>query len=109
ILSAFERAEWAADEAERSALLTFVVIGGGPTGVELAGTLAELARDTLRGDFRNFDTRTARVVLVEAGPRILAGFREDLSAYAQRALAKLGVEVRLGKPVTQCTAAGVEI
>ena len=109
ILSAFERAEWTPDETARTAFLTFVVIGGGPTGVELAGTLAELARDTLRRDFRNIDTRNARVVLVEAGPRILPGFREDLSAYAQRALAKLGVEVRLGEPVTQCSAEGVEI
>jgi len=109
ILSAFERAEWTADASERAALLTFVIIGGGPTGVELAGTIAELAHETLRRDFRNFDTRSARVVLVEAGPRLLPGFRENLSAYAQRALARLGVEVRLGKPVTQCTAAGVEI
>jgi NADH dehydrogenase len=109
ILSAFERAEWTGDETERMALLTFVVIGGGPTGVELAGTIAELAHETLRRDFRNFDTRAARVVLVEAGPRILPGFRENLSAYARRALARLGVEVRLGNPVTQCTADGVEI
>ncbi|WP_315928293.1 NAD(P)/FAD-dependent oxidoreductase [Mesorhizobium sp. SP-1A] len=108
ILTAFEEAERAIDKAARRALLTFVVIGGGPTGVELAGTIAELARDTLRSDFRNIDTRDARVVLVEAGPRLLAGFRENLSAYAQRALTKLGVEVRLGRPVTDCTAEGVE-
>ncbi|MER2535971.1 MAG: NAD(P)/FAD-dependent oxidoreductase [Rhizobiaceae bacterium] len=109
ILSAFERAERAVDDAEREAHLTFVVIGGGPTGVELAGTIAELARETLRRDFRTFDTRDARVVLVEAGPRILAGFRESLSGYARTALAKLGVEVRLGHPVTRCTDEGVEI
>ena len=110
ILSAFEGAERARDAAERTKFLTFVVIGGGPTGVELAGTLAELARDTLRRDFRNFDTRNAvRVVLVEAGPRILAGFRQELSDYTLRALAKLGVEVRIGQAVTRCTADGVEI
>ena len=68
----------------RAALLTFVIIGAGPTGVELAGTIAELARDTLPPDFRNIDTRKARVVLIEAGPRVLAGFADDLSAYAQR-------------------------
>jgi NADH dehydrogenase len=77
--------------------------------VELAGTIAELARETLRRDFRTFDTRDARVVLVEAGPRILAGFRDSLSGYAQTALAKLGVDIRLGHPVTRCTGEGVEI
>lgn len=109
ILSAFEQAEWETDAARRAQWLTFVIIGAGPTGVELAGTIAELARDTLRGDFRNFDTRSARVVLVEAGPRILAGFTEDLSAYAQRALERLGVEVKLGQPVSQCRADGIEL
>jgi len=109
ILSAFEQAERATDDAQREPCLTFVVIGGGPTGVELAGTIAELARETLRKDFRNFDTRDARVILVEAGPRILAGFREDLSDYARSALTKLGVDVRLGQPVTRCTQDGVEI
>ncbi|SFD28564.1 NADH dehydrogenase [Bosea sp. CRIB-10] len=109
ILSAFEQAEWETDEARRAEWLTFVIIGAGPTGVEIAGTIAELARDTLRGDFRNFDTRSARVVLVEAGPRILAGFTEDLSAYAARALERLGVEVRLGQAVSQCRADGVEL
>jgi NADH:quinone reductase (non-electrogenic) len=109
ILAAFEHAERATDEAERAKFLTFVVIGGNPTGVELAGTIAERARDTLRSDFRNFDTRKARVVLVEAGPRILPGFRESLSAYAREALTNLGVDVTLGRPVTKCTANGVEI
>lgn len=109
ILSAFEQAEWETDGARRAQWLTFVIIGAGPTGVELAGTIAELARDTLRGDFRNFDTRSARVVLVEAGPRILAGFTEDLSAYAEQALERLGVEVRLGQPVSECRADGVEL
>lgn len=109
ILFAFERAERAADEDERARELTFVIIGGGPTGVELAGTIADLARDTLRHDFRNFDTRSARVILVEAGPRILPGFRQSLSDYARAALTKLGVEVRLGHAVTNCTADGVEV
>src|SRR5450759_222848 len=96
ILVAFERAERESDQARRAALLTFVIVGAGPTGVELAGTIAELARDTLPPDFRNIDTRKARVVLIEAGPRVLAGFSEDLSAYAQRSLESLGVEVVLG-------------
>lgn len=109
ILAAFEHAERETDEAERAKFLTFVVIGGGPTGVELAGTIAELARDTLRNDFRNFDTRQARVVLVEAGSRVLPGFRQSLSDYARRALTKLGVEVRLGQAVSKCTVDGVEI
>jgi NADH dehydrogenase len=104
ILLAFERAEYETDPARRAALLTFVIIGAGPTGVELAGTIAELARTTLRPDFRNIDTRTARVVLIEAGPRVLAGFAEDLSAYAQQALQRLGVELELNQPVSECTA-----
>jgi NADH:ubiquinone reductase (H+-translocating) len=107
ILVAFERAEREPDPARRASLLTFVIIGAGPTGVELAGTIAELARDTLPPDFRNIDTHEARVVLIEAGPRVLAGFPDDLSAYAQRALESLGVEVELGQPVTECTSDGV--
>ncbi|MFX5602760.1 FAD-dependent oxidoreductase, partial [Acinetobacter baumannii] len=87
---------------ERAKFLTFVIVGAGPTGVELAGTIAELARDTLRGDFRNFDTRSVRVVLIEAGPRILSSFSEDLSDYARRALTRLGVEVKLGNAVSKC-------
>ena len=86
ILVAFERAERETDPAKRAALLTFVIIGAGPTGVEMAGTIADLAKDTLPPDFRNIDTHKTRVVLVEAGPRVLAGFPEDLSAYAQRSL-----------------------
>jgi NADH dehydrogenase len=109
ILSAFEQAEWATNEADRVRLLTFVIIGAGPTGVELAGTIAELAHDTLRGDFRNFDTRNARVILIEAGARILSGFTEDLSDYAQRALTRLGVEIRLGHAVSRCSEDGVEL
>jgi NADH:ubiquinone reductase (H+-translocating) len=107
ILVAFERAERESDPEKRAALLTFVIIGAGPTGVELAGTIAELARDTLSPDFRNIDTHKTRVVLIEAGPRVLAGFPDDLSAYAQRALEEIGVEVILGQPVTACSADGV--
>ena len=107
ILTAFELAEREPDAAKRQALLTFVVIGGGPTGVELAGTISELARKTLPEDFRNVDTRKARVLLIEAGARVLAGFPEELSAYAQRSLEKLGVEVELGHAVSDCTADGV--
>ena len=107
ILTAFERAEATSDPAERAALLNFVVIGAGPTGVELAGTIAEMARKTLPDDFRNIDTRAARVVLIEAGSRVLANFPEELSAYAQRSLEKLGVEVALGHAVSECSAEGV--
>jgi NADH dehydrogenase len=104
ILVAFERAERESDPERRAALLTFVIIGAGPTGVEMAGTIADLARDTLPPDFRNIDTHKTRVVLIEAGPRVLAGFPDDLSSYAQRSLESLGVEVMLGQPVTECTA-----
>jgi len=107
ILVAFERAERETDPERRAALLTFVIIGAGPTGVELAGTIAELARDTLPPDFRNIDTQAARVVLIEAGPRVLAGFADDLSAYALRSLESLGVEVVLGQAVTECSVDGV--
>ena len=103
----FERAERETDPDARAALLTFVVVGAGPTGVEMAGTIADLAKDTLPRDFRHIDTRMARVVLIEAGPRVLAGFPDDLSAYAQRALESLGVEVVLGEAVTECAADGV--
>jgi NADH dehydrogenase len=108
ILLAFEEAEREPDAARRAALLTFVVIGGGPTGVELAGTIAELAHHNLRNDFRNFDARTSRVVLIEAGPRVLPSFAKGLSAYTRRVLEKLGVEVELGHPVRDCDAKGVE-
>ncbi|HEX7921702.1 MAG TPA: NAD(P)/FAD-dependent oxidoreductase [Bradyrhizobium sp.] len=107
ILVAFERAERETDPDKRAALLTFVIIGAGPTGVEMAGTIADLAKDTLPQDFRHIDTRKARVVLIEAGPRVLAGFPDDLSAYAQASLENLGVEVMLGEPVTECSADGV--
>ncbi len=107
ILVAFERAERETDPRARAALLTFVIIGAGPTGVELAGTIAELAQHTLPPDFRNIDTHKARVVLIEAGPRVLAGFADDLSAYAQASLESIDVKVMLGKPVTECSADGV--
>ena len=100
ILLAFERAERETDPSRRSALLTFVIIGAGPTGVELAGTIADLARDTLPPDFRVIDTQITRVLLVEAGPLVLPGFPSELSDYARRALEQLGVEVMLGHAVT---------
>lgn len=109
VLLAFERAEVESDPALRDALLTFSIVGAGPTGVELAGIIAELAHFTLPKEFRNIDTRKTRVVLIEAGPRVLPAFAEDLSAYAQKALEKLGVEVLTGTPVTQCTADGVTV
>jgi NADH dehydrogenase FAD-containing subunit/uncharacterized membrane protein YphA (DoxX/SURF4 family) len=99
ILAAFERAEAADDPAERERLLTFVICGGGPTGVELAGAIAELARHGLEGEFRRIDPAKARVVLVQSGPRVLPVFPERLSAAAQRSLQMLGVEVRLGARV----------
>ncbi|MFM9976145.1 MAG: NAD(P)/FAD-dependent oxidoreductase [Beijerinckiaceae bacterium] len=107
ILLAFERAETETDLAERRRLQTFVVIGGGPTGVEMAGAIAELARKALAADFRNIDLRRTRVVLVEAGPRLLTPFDAALSEAARRALEMLGVDVRLGRPVTACDEAGV--
>jgi NADH dehydrogenase len=107
ILVAFERAERETDPQRRAALLTFVIVGAGPTGVELAGTIAELAQDTLPPDFRNIDTHKARVVLIEAGPRVLAGFADDLSAYALTSLQSIGVEVMLNQAVTECSADGV--
>lgn len=107
ILLAFEQAERETDPVRRGALMTLVVIGGGPTGVELAGTIAELARDTLAGEFRNIDTAAARVVLIEAGERLLSGFKPELSAYAQAALERLGVTVELNRPVSECDAEGV--
>jgi NADH dehydrogenase len=108
ILMAFERAEAVNDANRRQKFLTFVVVGGGPTGVEMAGTMSELARKALAADFRHIDLRTARVILIEAGPRLLPSFPEPLSEYALRALNKLGVEVKLAVPVTGCDADGVE-
>ena len=109
ILTAFEAAEMEHDPERRARLLRFVIVGAGPTGVELAGTIAELARFTLAADFRRIDPRSAKVMLVEAGPRVLATFAERQSQYARRALEKLGVEVRLNSAVTECDADGVTI
>ncbi|HTO32122.1 MAG TPA: NAD(P)/FAD-dependent oxidoreductase [Pararhizobium sp.] len=109
MLLAFERAETETDPATRDALLTFTIVGAGPTGVELAGIIAELAHKTLPQEFRHIDTRKARVILVEAGPRVLASFAEELSPYAHTALEKLGVEIHTGERVTDCSAEGVMI
>lgn len=109
ILTAFEHAE-ATDVAEsRRRLLTFVVIGAGPTGVEMAGAIAELAHVALRHDFRTIDPRDARIVLVEAGSRVLTAFPPVLSASARAALERLKVEVRLGTPVSNCDESGVTV
>ena len=107
LLLAFERAEMEEDPRIRDALLTFVIVGAGPTGVELAGIISELAHETLPKEFRRIDTRRTRVILVEAGPRILAAFTEDLSGYAYRKLESIGVDIRTGQAVTACTAEGV--
>ncbi len=107
LLLAFEKAELEHNADKRKALLTFVIIGGGPTGVELAGAIIELARITLVHDFRNIHPEEARVVLIEAGPRVLANFKPEMSAYAEKALRQLGVEVSLGKAVTAVDAHGV--
>lgn len=109
LLLAFERAELAEDEAERRALTTFVVVGGGPTGVEMAGAISDMARQALPPDFRRVNPEKARVVLVEAGPRILSTFPETLSRYAEDALRRRGVEVLTGTPVTAIDAEGVAL
>jgi NADH:ubiquinone reductase (H+-translocating) len=109
ILSAFEAAEMEDDAAKRERLLKFVIVGAGPTGVELAGTIAELAHRTLLADFRRIDPGSAKVILIEAGPRVLAAFREPQSAYAHRALERLGVEVRVSSAVTECDERGVAL
>lgn len=100
VLLAYERAERESDPAKREALLTFVVIGGGPTGVELAGALAEISRQSLARDFRHFDPGSARIILVEGGPAILAAFPQTLRDAARSHLASLGVDVRTGTIVT---------
>ncbi|MGD9879692.1 MAG: NAD(P)/FAD-dependent oxidoreductase [Reyranella sp.] len=109
ILTAFEQAEAAEQPDTRRRYLTFVVIGGGPTGVEMAGAIAELAHAALRHDFRSIDPREALIVLVEAGPRLLTSFPEALSTAARDSLERLHVEVRLGAPVSACDADGVTI
>ncbi len=106
ILTAFERAEAATDPAEADAWLHFAIVGGGPTGVELAGTLAEIARHTLRREFRRIDPARAKVRLIEAGSRVLSSFPESLSENARRQLERLGVEVATGNPVSMIDASG---
>jgi NADH dehydrogenase len=109
MLRSFETAEVESDPAERAAHLAFVIVGGGPTGVELAGSIKELAVDVIASDFRVADTRRARVILIEAGPRLLPALHEDSSARALKQLHGLGVEVLLGKPVSQIFKDGVEV
>jgi NADH dehydrogenase len=109
ILLAFEKAETESDPAERARLLNFVIVGGGPTGVEMAGAIAELANRALAKDFRSIDPRCARVILVEAAPRLLTPFDPSLSAAAKASLEQLGVDVRLGTAVTALDDAGVSI
>jgi NADH:ubiquinone reductase (H+-translocating) len=108
MLLSFETAEIESDPEEQAAHLAFIIVGGGPTGVELAGAVKELAVDVIPRDFRVADTRRARVILIEAGPRLLPAMHEDSSARALRQLKSLGVEVRLGKPVTAIFPDGVE-
>ena len=109
ILLAFEQAELAHEEAERQRLLTFVIVGGGATGVEMAGAIAEVARQTLANDFRRIDPRSSRIILLEAGPRLLPTLTEDLSRYAERALTRMGVDVRTSTRVTGCDRRGVAL
>ena len=109
ILQAFEQAELETDPERIRSLLTFVLVGAGPTGVEMAGALAELARITLAPEYRHIDTRTARIILCEAGPRILPTFPEDLARKAHRELARKGVEVRTNAAVTSVDATGVVV
>ena len=109
ILLAFELAEREQDPAVREALLTFVIVGGGPTGVELAGAISEIARHTIARDFRSIDPSQARVVLVEAGPRVLSMYPPELSASAERTLRSLGVEVRTNAMVTAITPEAVHV
>jgi NADH dehydrogenase len=108
ILIAFERAEAAADRAAQNKLLTFVIIGGGATGVEMAGAIAEIARQTLATDFRRIDPRNAHIVLIEAGPRLLPSFPPELSDYVRTTLMNAGVDVKTDTMVTKCDSAGVD-
>lgn len=109
ILSAFEYAERAEDPAERDAWQTFAIIGAGPTGVELAGIIAELAHKVLPREFRRIDTKAAKILLIEAGPRVLPVFPEDLSAYTEKALTKLGIDILTRDPVTDIDENGIVI
>ena len=109
ILIAFERAEVVQEQDEQRRLLTFVIVGGGATGVEMAGAIADVARQTLAADFRRIDPRSARIVLIEAGPRLLPTFPSNLSDYAANTLTRAGVEVKTGTLVTKCDARGVDL
>jgi NADH dehydrogenase len=109
ILEAFERAEAATDSVNRQALLTFVLVGAGPTGVEMAGAIAELGRVAMKSEFRNIDPTAARILLLEAGPRILSAFPEELARRSQEYLEKIGVEVRVDAPVEQIDDSGVVV
>lgn len=109
VLLGFERAERSTDAAEQAALTTSVIVGGGPTGVEMAGALSELARWSLPRDFRHIDPRGATIILVEAGPRLLGGFPENLAGYARRRLERLGVRILTGTAVGDVTADGAVI
>ncbi len=109
ILMAFEYAEKITDEEARRAAMNFVVIGGGPTGVEMAGAIAEISRYTLAKDFRHIDPSQARIILIEGEPRLLAAYPEDLSASAKKQLMDLGVEVRTSSRATNLTEAGVQV
>jgi NADH dehydrogenase len=109
ILLGFERAELTEDVTERARQLTFVIIGAGATGVEMAGAIAEIARHTIAMDFRRIDPRTAQIILIEAGPRVLPALSNDLSDYALRALTKMGVDVRTDTRVTGCDGRGVDL
>ncbi len=109
ILNAFEAAERESDSERRRALLTFLIVGGGPTGVELAGTLGEIANDTLKEDFRSFRPEEARIILLESGTGILSTFPDDLAAAAEQALMKLGVRVKTGAKVAAIDSSGVTL
>ncbi|HZP76890.1 MAG TPA: NAD(P)/FAD-dependent oxidoreductase [Pseudolabrys sp.] len=108
VLIAFERAELQHNPTDLERLLTFIIVGGGATGVEMAGAVAEVARQTLAMDFRRIDPRSARIVLIEAGPRLLPAFPQDMSDYVRRSLERMGVEVKLSTMVTKCDAQGVD-
>jgi NADH dehydrogenase len=107
LLLAFEKAETTRDRVAKDELMTFILVGGGPTGVEMAGSIAELAKATLARDFRHIRPETARILLIEAGPRLLTGFPEKLGEYAVRQLARMGVDVRLNTPIEEINETGV--
>jgi NADH dehydrogenase len=109
ILCAFEMAELTEDPEARRRLMTFAIVGGGPTGVEMAGAIAEVARQTLRSDFRRIDPGESRIVLLEAGPRLLPSFPEPLARYAESALRRMGVQVLTSARVTACDEHGVQL